>query len=234
MSRYLLFIDTEASGLPKSWNLPFTADDNWPHAMQVAWIIYDEQQNIIKKADHYIKNDGFAVQPGALEIHGITNEYLEEHGETREQVLKLLSNDLREYQPMIIGHFVQLDYYILSVDFLRSGMNNPLNTVPVFCTMVATKQLRRGAMNRHLRLGELYQLLFNEELRNQHNAMNDAQATADCFFEMQQRGEIGNDSITEQNTDFDKIRQPNVKNSRYLLAVVFVVLLIILIVCLYE
>jgi DNA polymerase-3 subunit epsilon len=53
LNDYLLFIDTEASGLPLKWNLPYNADENWPHALQVSWLIYDKYNTLVKQQDHY-------------------------------------------------------------------------------------------------------------------------------------------------------------------------------------
>lgn len=40
---YLLFIDTEATGLPKKWNLPYNTPGNWPDAVQISWLLYTKE-----------------------------------------------------------------------------------------------------------------------------------------------------------------------------------------------
>lgn len=208
MNQYYLFIDSEASGLPVNWALPYSAEGNWPSAVQISWLIYDQDQKFIKKIDHYIKATDFHITASALEVHGLTPDFLNEHGYSRNEVMQLLADDLLQYQPTVIGHFIRLDYHILSADFYRAGITNPLHTLPVFCTMVASRDLTRNTTMRHLRLGELYRILFNRELENQHNALNDARATAESYFELLRTGQITGRDMDRQNADFNPLRYP--------------------------
>lgn len=230
MNDYLLFIDTEASGLPLKWNLPYSADENWPHVLQVSWLIYDKQRVLVKQQDHYITSDGVNITASALEVHGLTPAFLAANGKSRTEVMQLLSADLMQYQPMLIGHFIRLDYYLLSAAFYRSAMENPLGKLPVFCTMVATTQLVHSSLTRHLRLEELYYMLFNTDLQNQHNALHDVQATAACFFELRHRGEISDKSIKQQNQDFEQQREPTQKQKGCLFPALMIMLLVVIII----
>jgi len=230
LNDYFLFIDTEASGLPLTWNLPYSADENWPYALQVSWLIYDKHHTLIKQQDHYIQSDGIAITPAALAIHGLTPDFLALNGKPRAQVIQLLAADVQQYNPMLIGHFMRLDYYLLGAAFYRSGMENPLSKLPVFCTMVATTQLVHSSLTRHLRLEELYYMLFNTDLRHQHNALFDAQATAACFFELRNRGEITDKSIRQQNQDFEQQRNPAQKQKGCLLPALILILLVAIII----
>ncbi|MEP7143008.1 MAG: 3'-5' exonuclease [Ferruginibacter sp.] len=199
---YLLFIDTEASGLPKKWGLPYTTPGNWPHAVQVSWIIYSKDGKKIKEQNHYISDNDFEISASALRIHGLTKDFLHLNGIPRRQLLARLSDDLLQYQPMIIGHFMELDYRIIGADYCREGIDNPMEKLSTFCIMIASKRLQQNPQNKFLRLGGLYELLFKQPLLCQHNAMADAAATADCFFELVKRNEIG--SFTQPPIVFPK------------------------------
>lgn len=187
---YLLFIDTEASGLPKNWRLPYTAPDNWPYAVQLSWIIYSKDGIKIKEQNHYISNNDFEISASALNVHGLTKEFLQQNGKPRNELLGILSKDLLEYDPLIVGHFMELDYRVIGADYFRETIDNPMETMSTFCIMQASKHLQQNPRSKFLRLGELYQLLFKQPLLFQHNAMADANATADCFFELVKRNEI--------------------------------------------
>jgi DNA polymerase-3 subunit epsilon len=187
---YLLFIDTEASGLPKKWYLPYTAPGNWPHAVQVSWLIYNKNGEKIKEENHYISNNDFDISPTALSIHGLTKNFLQQNGKPRNQLLDILSKDLQKYQPMIVGHFTELDYHILGAEYYRAGMDNPMKKLSTFCIMIASQHLQQNPHSKFLRLGDLYELLFKQPLLCQHNAMADAAATADCFFELVKKNEV--------------------------------------------
>lgn len=228
MSKYLLFIDTEASGLPKNWSAPYDDGDNWPYILQLSWWVFDEQRQLITQKDHYIISEGVSITPSAMETHGLTPQFLAEHGKPLQQALELLAVDLQMYNPMVIGHFVQLDYYLLGAAYHRLRISNPLDDAPLFCTMVATKNLRRTPLNRQLRLDELYFMLFNIPLPHPHNALYDAQATAESYFELSRRGEISDKSILIQNKAFEKQRDPTTSQKRgCFLPVVFFVILVI-------
>jgi len=54
-----------------------------------------------------------------------------------------------------------------------------------------------------MRLNELYSLLFGREMENQHNALADALATKECFFEQLRRGDITDETIQHQQRYFE-------------------------------
>ncbi len=200
MKDYLLVIDTEASGLPRKWNQPYSKKNNWPHCVQISWIIYNREGTELKREDHYISNDDFEISASAIKIHGITRTMLNLRGEVRREVLELLSKDLRQYQPLVIGHFIEFDYHVLAADYFREGMQNPITELelPAFCTMVATSGYVANPACKYLRLGDLYMSLFNRELEHPHNAIHDAEATAECFFELLRKGDISAATVAEQ------------------------------------
>ena len=225
MNNYLLFIDTEASDLPKNWTLPFTAPDNWPHALQISWIVYDKHRVEVKREDHYISiNDDVEISESALKVHGITPAYLQQNGKEINRVLQIFIDDLVFYNPLVIGHFIKMDYYVLGAELHRAGIKYILEKVPVFCTMIASRYMIQNPMPRQLRLDELYHTLFFKELIYPHNALYDAQHAADCYFELMDRGEITPAIIEQQNQKSYKWRQPDVKQQGCLLPVVLFVL----------
>lgn len=235
MTDYLLFIDTETTGLPKKWDLPYSEEDNWPSCVQVSWVIYDKNGHQIKQEDHYIYEDNFQISKSAIKIHGITPEFLAANGERRNKVMQLLADDIAKYQPLVVGHFMEFDAHMVSVDFYRSGIQSPVAKENTFCTMLATTHMVKNPGLKFLRLGELYETLFNCKLENQHNSLVDAKATAECFFELVKRGEINEEEITRQQhlKKTDKAK-PEKKNYGCLILVLVIILLIILFFYAYE
>jgi DNA polymerase III subunit epsilon len=217
---YLLFIDTETSGLPARWDLPYSEKDNWPFSIQIAWVIYTKNGQEIKKESHYIKENDFQISPAAYKIHGISAEFLRQNGEAREKILNLLLADLTKYQPLVVGHFMQLDYHMLGADFYRIGQANPLQDLPRFCTMLATSKYVSNPQSKYLRLDRLYAVLFQEKLENQHEALIDATATAACFFEMMKMGDIDAEIISRQQQAQSKKRNAAGLGSSTILLVV--------------
>lgn len=228
MQQYLLFIDTETSGLPKNWNLPYSDNNNWPYAVQISWVIYTADQVEVKREDHYIKDDDFDISAEAFNIHGITRSFLNMHGEYRADVMTILADDLNKYQPMVVGHFMELDYHITGVDFYRTGIQQPMDHLPMFCTMIATENFLRSPRTKHLKLSQLYSMLFNKQLPNQHNAITDALATAESFFELQRMGNINEEKIAKQQADRLKTKKPVLQNG-CALPMVFIFVITVLI-----
>ncbi len=191
MQEYLLFIDTETTDLPKKWHLSYDVPGNWPCAVQVSWRVYCRNGTKLKEQNYFIKNYDGKISATALGIHGITHQFLTDHGTVRSEVLQALSSDLQQFQPMIIGHFLELDYHILGAEYYREGIHrHPMEGLPCFCIMTASRHLQQNPHCKYLKLGELYHLLFHQPLLQQHNALADAAATADCFFELVRKKEI--------------------------------------------
>ena len=198
MKEYLLFVDTETSGIPRDWSLPYSARDNWPHIAQLAWVVCTPDGQEIKAENHYIQPSDYDLNPASGNIHGLTLDFLRANGQPRHAVMQRLRHDLQRYQPLVVAHFMQLDFHMMGVGFHRAGLQNPLLGLPTFCTMRATAPLLRYADQGFLRLGELHQRLFGEPLRHEHDALVDARATACCFFELQKQGTITAEVVARQ------------------------------------
>lgn len=198
VQNYLLFVDTETSGLPKKWNEPYSVPDNWPYVVQLAWVICTNSGTTLKTENHYINNNDFKISSSSKRIHGITRKYLTANGISRVEALQLLQADIAAYQPLIVGHFMEFDYHMVGVEAYRAGLPHPLNSQPTFCTMIATKNLVQNPNKKYMRLGDLYGMLFNETLAQEHNALIDAQATAACFFQLVKNGVVTDAIIAGQ------------------------------------
>ena len=228
MYDYLLFIDTETSGLPKDWSAPYSKEGNWPYAVQVAWIIYTKEKKEVKRANHYINNNDFSIAPSALKIHGLTADFIAKNGESREKVMALLAEDLKQYQPLVIGHFMKFDFHVAGAEFYRARMENPIKVLPTFCTMLTTTNLVKNPQKKYLRLCDLYEQLFATPLRQQHDAMADAEATAACFFELVEQNYINDTTIAAQQESLKKLNQTVTVNKNWILPTLLILLTLII------
>ena len=198
MKDYLLFVDTETSGIPHDWAQPYSSRGNWPHIVQLAWVVCTTDGQEIKAENHYIQPSDYDLSPESGSIHGLTVDFLRANGRPRHAIMQRLRRDLLHYQPLVVAHFMQLDFHMLGVGFHRAGITNPLSALPTFCTMRATGHLVRSNTQGFLRLGELHQRLFHESLQNAHDALVDARATARCYFEMRRQGIITDETVAQQ------------------------------------
>ena len=85
----LLFFDTETTGLPKNWKAPVTDLDNWPRLVQLAYLVYDFDGNLIHSCNEIIKPDGFTIPTEASNVHGITTEMAKQRGSDINDVFEL-------------------------------------------------------------------------------------------------------------------------------------------------
>lgn len=190
MKDYLLFIDTETSGIPQRWKRPYSDKKNWPNVIQVAWIVYDASGTEIKRTSKYIYEDDIDITSTSYQVHGITRTFLKQHGDKRKVVLRKLAHDIQKYNPLIIGHFVELDVQVLSADYYRANLPNPFIGHSFFCTMLDSEKYAANPSINYLRLPQLHEYLFDKLLTEIHEAEQDASATAKCFFELRNRHEI--------------------------------------------
>ncbi|MFD1185108.1 3'-5' exonuclease [Pontibacter rugosus] len=224
---YIIFIDTETTGIPRDWKAPYSDVHSWPYSVQVAWLLYTKEGKELKSEDHYIYEPEIEISEDSYRIHGITKEFLQENGKDRKTVLSLLAHDLEKYKPLVVGHFMQLDYHILGVGFHRANLPNPLPQLTTFCTMDVTAGFLLPPRKNFLRLGELYQHLFQQPLELQHNAYWDARATAACFFRLQELGDISEESILK--TESPKLEKAFI-STRILVSLFVLVILVCLLI----
>lgn len=185
---YIIF-DTETTGLPKRWHAPITETDNWPRCVQLAWAVYDEQGNLVKKQEYLIKPDGFTVPNDATRIHGISTEMLQEKGVDMQMVLKEFDTDLSNVK-YVVGHNILFNINIMGCELHRYSITSKLLELPYLDTCAEeTAQLcqlsgSRGGRFKLPTVTELYRHLFNENFDDSVSAIKLVEAVAQCFFEL--------------------------------------------------
>lgn len=185
-----LFFDTETTGLPKRWNAPITDIDNWPRLVQLAWITYDDQENMIDCRDVIIRPDGFVIPPEVSRMHGITTLMAQEEGISLQEAMEEFAKQIDSAE-LLIGHNISFDECIVGAEFERLRMMTTLFLKPKCCTMrSATNYCKLPGKKgfKPPKLIELHNILFGEGFDNAHNALADVEATARCFWELLRRG----------------------------------------------
>ena len=129
---YIIF-DTETTGLPRNWNAPITDTDNWPRAIQIAWQLHDLDGNLIEAKDFLVKPEGFDIPYDAERIHGISTQLAVEMGEDAAAVFQLFNEALGK-ATFVVGQNVGFDKNIMGSEFIRFGIENRLQEMPVLDT----------------------------------------------------------------------------------------------------
>lgn len=187
-----LFLDTEATGLPKDWKAPVTDLDNWPRLVQLAYLVYDTKGNKISEVDVIIKPVGFTIPGEAVLIHDISTDRALKEGKDLAEVLMMFQKDI-DQADLLVAHCMNYDEHVLGAEFLRCGMKDPFPAKRKLCTMQSTADFC-AIPGKHgykwPQLSELHRKLFHTDFPRAHTAGADTAAVAKCFWELKRLGVI--------------------------------------------
>lgn len=210
----ILFVDTETNGLPKDYNAPPSALGNWPRLVQIGWVIKDETGREIESREYIVKPDGFTIPDDIAKLHRVTMERAEKHGIAGTLILLAL-DDKSKSCDFIVGHNIKFDLNIVLSEMIRHGIQTDLDKIPFADTMLIGTSVCKlpGNYGRYKwpKLGELYQHLFNKPLVDAHDATVDIRATADCFFELINRGIIELPKHRKKDKSYPSQEKPKTK-----------------------
>lgn len=187
--KYILFFDTETTGLPKNWKASYKDVDNWPRIVQLAWQLFDENGNLIESENFIVKPKGFEIPFNSSKIHGISNERANLEGANLETILKEFKQKILG-STLLVAHNMSFDAQVMGSEFYRETSDNPIDKIDKFCTMDQTVNICKISGEygfKWPKLGELYKHLFSVEFSETHNAMDDVKATSKCYFELKKR-----------------------------------------------
>lgn len=188
--KMMLFFDTETTGLPGNWKAPITQTNNWPRLVQLAWLEYDDQENLLSEGNQIIKPDGYIIPNDAVAVHGITTEIAQQNGAALPSVLKEFSAIVNRSN-LLISHNIDFDEKIVGAEFIRIGLELNLFNTHRLCTMKTTVDLCRIPGKYGYKwpsLSELHRFLFGSDIQDAHDAAVDVKICAKCFFELKNWG----------------------------------------------
>lgn len=182
-----LFFDTETSGLPLDWYASKSKTDVWPRIVQIAWLLCDENGTILSEFQTVIKPDGWGIDPGAIDCHGITLEYAMNHGVDIVPVLEKFIEEVNSVD-ILIAHNVLFDSLIVQAECIRAKIRENIDKKRKYCTMKQSTKFC-GILGlfdklKYPSLMELHNKLFNEHFEDAHDAMVDVKSCARCYFEL--------------------------------------------------
>jgi DNA polymerase III epsilon subunit-like protein len=191
MSKHILFLDTETTGLPSRWNAPY---NEWPRMVSLAYMLCEEDGKVIDQMELIINPDGYTIPKEASDIHGITQVIAEQQGNYLKLVLiKLLT--LVEIADLIVFHNQSFDVGIITGEQMRMGFGKSeyisSQKPKIFCTKEASTNILKIPGSRGgYKWPSLAELcaFCGVENKGAHNAMNDVEATKECYFYMVNKG----------------------------------------------
>ncbi|MEI8113410.1 MAG: 3'-5' exonuclease [Bacteroidia bacterium] len=190
---YFIF-DCETTGLPIDRYADESNFENWPHPVQIAWMVLDEDFGLVLNKSYILKQP-VKIPKKASDIHGITTERMNKEGVDPKSVYSEFINDIKDTS-VSIAHNTDFDVPILKCDLLRNKFTKKVFVMKnLFCTMLSSTNIckiknPRGGY-KWPRLDELYGFLFykntNISIEGAHDAMNDVFITAKCYVELKRR-----------------------------------------------
>jgi DNA polymerase III epsilon subunit-like protein len=185
----ILFIDTETTGLPETIGFDKYYDPvetkyyDKSRLLELAYIICNEKQEIIKKKEFIITPDNFLVSNS--HFHGITDEIIADKGQNICDVFDEFEKDLQEVD-LIVAHNMLFDMNIVASECCRYSKVNLLKILQTKLRYNCTMKIGRKKFNlkKSPKLVELYENLFNKKIEQRHRALSDAEICKDCYFKM--------------------------------------------------
>ena len=206
--KHLLFIDTETSCFANeigadTYKRPSINENGevvYPHICQISWIVASTKGDKIVERDFIIRPDGWEITESAAAVHGITNEIAKLDGISIAAVMKILKEDIEQYNCYkICGHNVKFDIHMIEGEALRLNDEKFFNVLVEYHyedTCGNSKIMHyvggrdsRGRIKKP-KLSELYIKLFGHDFEGAHNSLVDIRMTMECFFECVKLGLI--------------------------------------------
>ena len=181
-----LFFDVETNGKPRNWRAPANDTFNWPRMVQIAWLLYNEDRELIDQKEYTIKPEGFDIPYEMEKLHGVNPEEAREKGAVLKDVL-IEFNALIDKAEYGIAHNLKLCGSVIGAEMYRKGISDRIPTLDGYCTMQESTHFCKlpGKEGRFKwpSLMELHAKLFNARYQRE-SAINDVSVVALSFFKL--------------------------------------------------
>jgi DNA polymerase III epsilon subunit-like protein len=178
----IMVLDTETTGFPCGRDPKEWEKFNSARLIELGYIIYDATGKKIKEFDSLVKPDNWTITNTF--IHGITQADANTNGKTITEIMGELSTDLDQVNAFVC-HNINFDMDIIMAEAYRANnvvLADKIISKKKICTMELGKKFMK--LNKKPKLVELYKFLFNQEFKQDHRALSDCVACAECFYDM--------------------------------------------------
>ena len=176
----VLVIDTEYDTSPK-------------RMLSMAYLIYenvDSEWIRIKELNEYVLHDDSVFQVDengeSFKYHKISNKYLQENGKKVDMVLENFLKDLKDVDIILGQNVISADIDVIRIEALGiekwdNIIKDELDKKIIFDTMISFAEKNPGVKKS---LDNIYKFLFDKEIENHHNALDDCINTFQIFKKM--------------------------------------------------
>jgi len=172
--KHLIFA-TETTGLPRN-----TIAQKQPRVIEFAGIIWDDDTN--DEQEHvWLFNPGIPIPPEAIKISHITDEMVKDAPAFADKAPAIRA--LLVLADVVVAHNLFFDMHMLANEFRRAETAD-VKWPKGVCTVEATEHIQGHRLN----LASLHRVLFNEDFKGAHRAIEDVRALLRCYRELIKRG----------------------------------------------
>lgn len=200
----VLVFDTETTGLPTHYNSSIYNTDEWPHIVQLSYILYDTTASkILTTVNVNIKlPENIEISDESIKIHGITKAICDKNGIDIVKALHDFNAEMNKADT-VIGHNISFDKRVVMVECIRNKINQSftINGVkkPEFCTMknavdlCAIEKVNTKTGEKYYKyptLSELHKKLFGNIPKGTHDALADVLICLRCYGMLEHKYDI--------------------------------------------
>ncbi|MBP01745.1 MAG: hypothetical protein CMM25_02890 [Rhodospirillaceae bacterium] len=209
-TRTSIILDVETTGIPvrSGWDYPDpkvnTMAYDLSRIVQIAWIIKTEgKEDPDYSHQQIVKPDKFIIPQVTVAIHGIDTARATREGITMEDTMVLLRDSIIKHTPThLVAHNLKFDKNIILAEIFRLNPTtfhcrdlfyNCFKNLKEVCTMETGRSFAQIPLPSNPKkykapkLGELYQALTGNPMREMHDALYDTQKCAECYHLMRER-----------------------------------------------
>lgn len=173
-----LVFDTETTDLLAN---PLANLDKQPRIAEFCGMLVEPDGSVSETLD-FMCNPGIPMSKEAAQITGLTDDKLAGHPPL-DQFVGAVAGLVRRADA-IVAHNLFFDLQVMELEFARLGISGELVWPNrKICTVVETEWVQQKRM----KLGDLYEFLFNERFSEAHRAKNDVAALVRIYNEMRKR-----------------------------------------------
>lgn len=186
----IMVIDTETNKLPDYGKDADHPDQ--PRVADFAAILLDSDGIVQREYQRYVKPDGWAMDPGASAVNGLTTDFLTDHGVPVAEVLDFYADQInRGYG--VVAYGAQFDCKLMRGELRRADRDDLFYQTRNVCLMrearpfaksIGREIIKAGGNNKGWpKLSDLCAFLGVVQAE-QHGGLSDARSTVKCLQEM--------------------------------------------------
>ena len=182
----VLVFDTETTGLLPKCILSKDNLNQFPHILQISWVVYDLTKNRAHSVSNHILKTNVKITN--RHIHGITNDICLEKGICPVDALNFFIDDCN-ISDLLIAHNINFDLSVIKANLMRYNMSSKINFLEEMskhCTMESSKYLVNARFPnggiKWCKLQDLFFKLFGYNFKSAHNSLYDVVATLKCYL----------------------------------------------------